>query len=103
MSDPSTDSTKRRLPRFSFITLLVAVNVAGYLVWLNFLHPDGGGWPLLAHLVNRAGFLQFADRPVTNYSNLTINIIIGSSIVLAMAICTEFIVRKFRKAKRNDA
>ncbi len=30
-----SDAPKRRLPRFSLITLIVAVNVAGVMVWVN--------------------------------------------------------------------
>ena len=103
---------KPRRFRFSLITLLVAVNVAGMLVWAN-VHDDSEsdayflrGWPIqyqepspLAKMLN-----LFYDGELTPSASVTVwkNIAICGVILLSATMLTEFLVRRIRKAKRHD-
>ena len=124
--------SKRRLPRFSLLTLIVAVNVAGLLLWANVTDGErhdevfishygkisrttiGQGWPFPVRLTRE---LVFIDRTKMSEGDIHLyeepwiewtlgglikNIALGLTIILIAASLTEFLVRKFRKAKRND-
>ena len=119
--------SKRRLPRFSLITLVVVVNVAGVLVWANLrnqpplLYPSRlavyhQGWPMphyskrSQHITDRkppAFFGGPALPPKTrvilreqwHWKWLIGNMTISLVIIASSAVCAEFLVRK---AKRHD-
>ena len=123
----ATQVQPRRLPRFSLITLLVAVNVAGVLVWANLRNQEEPpfalwptvlvGWPLqYAQKPTRSpiidSFLKdigidWMDENMDTYTwfewtPLLGDIVICLRLTVATGLLTEFTVRRIRKAKRHD-
>ncbi len=121
-----SDAPKRRF-RFSLITLIVAVNVAGVLVWANVVVRtsdsenwddgpiDSRGWPFIA--CTDAGDISLSflgswsgkrdgviTSPSWNWTILSVNIVICLLAVVAAARLTELEVRHWRtrKAKHHD-
>ena len=106
--------------RFSLITLLVAVNVAGVLVWANVRGRADAryvnsfqqserfhGWPMVIY-AKPVMILPFriggrSSWPSAFYwDGLLNNIVVGISFIGLSSFLTEFLVRKLRKAKRHD-
>ena len=103
------------VPKFSLATLLVAVNVAGIMVWLNsikhttFTNRGTGfedsetleGWPLdfYASITN-----YDVGNPFIRwyYLPLAVDIAVALLVVCVAAIVSESFVYRFRKAKRHD-
>ena len=107
----------RRLPRFSLITLVVAVNVAGVLVVLNIFERDHvrayqGHGVRGSHVPFKViGFplfhrerlnVEVAPPPERSVGFLILDVVFALASVGIAAFLTELLVRKFRKAKRHD-
>ena len=116
----STPTAKRF--RFSLITLVVAVNVAGVLVWANIAvhNPFEGknyivspprprvfyGWPVPAcaryiDVVPSPGILFGADYQWFVAGSIC-DTVFALGFIFGSGMVTEFLVRKFRKAKRHE-
>jgi len=119
----NAEKTRPRRFRFSLITLIVAVNVAGVLVWANVAHRKPTllvddeiepafeqGWPATA---SRTYSFRTMDKPETGdvgvflgsgyrISSALTNLAVALIILITLTTSTEFLARKFRKAKRHD-
>jgi len=119
MSDPAP----RRRFRFSLITLIVAVNVAGVLVWANVKKKETGaipvsggrayetmryGWPMVACVMTRVtGLAAVRGESLTEArawepAGVLTNAVAAILAVLFFGWATEFLVRRLRKAKHHD-
>ena len=88
------EAPKRRLPKFSLITLIVAVNVAGVLLWAN-VNGRPFDWRLW----------DFSGNMYIHTYHVFLDILISLIVIVAAGTLTEFLVRKLRKlrkAKRHD-
>ncbi len=105
------EQPKRRRFQFSLLTLIVAVNVAGVLVWANvhlkdfsadidsiemIYHVQSQGWPLAARMIQDHTFSHWL------WHNCALNALIALSFLTNAGLLTEFLVRRVRKAKRHD-
>ena len=96
------DAPARRF-RFSLITLIVAVNVAGVLLWVNwrvYEIIEAGvvcrlyGWP-------RVGYVEFSEFPSRFfYDRIMINLGAALAIILVAGLLTEIVVRRMDKKQR---
>ena len=93
---------KPRRFRYSLITLLVAVNVAGVLVWANIEVVEVHnmvfhlGWPFV--WLSEGGIKEWGIHPY----ELVANVLIGIALTAFAAISSEFLVRRIRKAKSDE-
>lgn len=117
--------------RFSLITLIVAVNAAGALMWVNMntqhcklAHDDAWiekwrkGWPLVYHenwIFYGEGYTgeleatpggtvigALGGQSPLNIKSVLFDVSVGVALVALSAVLTEFLVRRIRKAKRHD-
>ena len=100
--------TRKRF-RFSLIALVVAVNVGGFMCWLNnqIHHPHGFvwtcGWPFAWWYRPDTGDLSQTEWELYGQPyGLAGNILVGIAIAFAAGLLTELVVRRIRKAKRHD-
>ena len=117
--------------RFSLLTIIVTVNVAGVLIWANVRKvksKDGAtvvasptsfldytlhtqGWPSAAiETQDPYGRIDPVGGRASNVDNrlvwhtrgIFINVLTAIGCLAGVAIATELLVRKLRKAKRHD-
>ena len=111
----SSEVPKRRLPRFSLITLIVAVNVAGVLVWANVAKRDQyraievhgilspqvpfkvSGFPLIHR--ERMHVKLLGNKGTRSFASMAFNLLFAIVAICGSALLTELLVRRFRKAK----
>ena len=118
------EQSQRRF-RFSLITLLVAVSVAGVLIWANVspiqrtwvdnserrrspLEHDTWGWPLAYVSEMIPGQTAVGASPPLfrlipfSWLRLLGDMVVGIGIVVLGGFMSEFLVRRFRKGQRHD-